>query len=72
MPVPITLPGRAPSTLCAVARQGDTAMAHGINTEGKQEKRMFFFEKKNQKTFVSLGWCRGMARLKKQTFFGSL
>jgi hypothetical protein len=43
-----------------------TGMCHVL-----KEERVFFFEKKKQKTFIR---CRGLpisARLKKQKFFGS-
>jgi hypothetical protein len=36
-----------------------------------QEARMFFFEKKNQKTFTSLGACWSEVRDSDQKFFAS-
>jgi hypothetical protein len=37
----------------------------------KKERKVFFFEKKKQKTFMSLAGCWGEVRDSAQKFFGS-
>jgi hypothetical protein len=46
------------------ADRDESAMASG-------GRKMFFFEKKNQKTFVTLSRTRRPARANRQKFFGS-
>jgi hypothetical protein len=50
-------------------REGSYTFQVFLHLETKE--KVFFFEKKKQKTFMSLGWCLRKVRDSDQKFFGS-